>query len=129
MRSLRVGHALADGTTSARSSSPDQLEQDLGLPRGSVATRAPSSCIGGERLERDTDGYFLEPALFVSTSNDMRVNREEIFGPIATVVTAADADEALALANDTRVRAVGRRVHDVARARGAVPGRAARPAS
>ena len=56
---------------------------------------------GGARLERETEGYFLEPALFVGTSNDMRVNREEIFGPIATVIRATDADEALALANDT----------------------------
>ena len=63
--------------------------------------RAPASAFGGARLERETDGYFLEPALFVDTSNEMRVNREEVFGPIATVIRASEADEALALANDT----------------------------
>jgi aldehyde dehydrogenase (NAD+) len=52
-------------------------------------------------LERDTEGYYLEPALLVGTTNDMRINREEIFGPIASVVKANDPEHALALANDT----------------------------
>jgi aldehyde dehydrogenase (NAD+) len=100
MRSLRVGHALADETDVGPVVSADQLEQDLDyltIGRGEGAELV----YGGARLERETEGYFLEPALFVGTSNDMRVNREEIFGPIATVIRATDADEALALANDT----------------------------
>jgi aldehyde dehydrogenase (NAD+) len=56
---------------------------------------------GGERLERNKPGYFMRPALFAETSNDMRINREEIFGPVATVIRAEDYDQALALANDT----------------------------
>ncbi len=100
MRSLRVGHALGDDTDIGPVVSADQLEQDLeylavGSGEGAELVQ------GGARLERETDGYFLEPALFVSTANEMRVNREEIFGPIATVIRAGDADEALALANDT----------------------------
>jgi aldehyde dehydrogenase (NAD+) len=100
MRSLRVGHALADDTDVGPVVSADQLEQDLDyltIGRGEGAELV----YGGARLERETEGYFLEPALFVGTSNEMRVNREEIFGPIATVIRATDADEALALANDT----------------------------
>ena len=100
MRSLRVGHALGDDTDIGPVVSADQLEQDLeylAVGRGEGAELVQ----GGARLERETDGYFLEPALFVSTANEMRVNREEIFGPIATVISAGDADEALALANDT----------------------------
>jgi aldehyde dehydrogenase (NAD+) len=100
MRSLRVGHALADDTDVGPVVSADQLEQDLDyltVGRGEGAELVH----GGARLERETEGYFLEPALFVGTSNEMRVNREEIFGPIATVIRASDADEALALANDT----------------------------
>jgi aldehyde dehydrogenase (NAD+) len=100
MRSLRVGHALADDTDVGPVVSADQLEQDLDyltVGRGEGAELVH----GGARLERETEGYFLEPALFVGTSNEMRVNREEIFGPIATVIRATDADEALALANDT----------------------------
>ena len=56
---------------------------------------------GGDRLKRDTDGYYMAPALFTDTTNDMRLNREEVFGPIATVIRVKDYDEALAVANDT----------------------------
>ena len=84
MRSLRVGHALADDTQIGPVVSADQLAQDedyLAIGRDEGAEIA----FGGERLERETEGYYLEPALMVGTTNDMRVNREEIFGPIATV--------------------------------------------
>jgi aldehyde dehydrogenase (NAD+) len=57
---------------------------------------------GGERLNRSKEGYYLQPALFTETSNDMRVNREEIFGPVATVIRVKGYDEALAVANDTQ---------------------------
>jgi aldehyde dehydrogenase (NAD+) len=56
---------------------------------------------GGDVLERPTEGYYLRPALLAGTTNDMRVNRDEIFGPIATVQRADDPEHALALANDT----------------------------
>jgi aldehyde dehydrogenase (NAD+) len=100
MRTLRVGNALADDTQIGPVVSDEQLQQDLeyleiGEKEG--ADRA----FGGAQLERDTEGYYLEPALLVGTTNDMRINREEIFGPIASVVRADDADHALALANDT----------------------------
>ena len=55
---------------------------------------------GGERLALETEGYYLSPALFTGTRNDMRVNREEMFAPIACVIEAGDYGEALALAND-----------------------------
>jgi alpha-ketoglutaric semialdehyde dehydrogenase len=98
--SLRVGHALADGTQIGPVVDPNQLEQDedyLRIGREEGAEVA----IGGERLERDTDGYYLAPAVLVNTTNDMRVNREEIFGPVATVVKVTGPDEALSTANDT----------------------------
>jgi aldehyde dehydrogenase (NAD+) len=100
IRDLRVGHALEDGTQIGPVVDESQLRQDqeyLEIGRGEGATLA----WGGERVERDSDGYYLSPALLVDTTNDMRVNREEIFGPIATVVKVADAEEALAVANDT----------------------------
>jgi aldehyde dehydrogenase (NAD+) len=100
MGTLRVGHALADDIDIGPVVSAEQLEQDLEYLDVGRGEGAELLC-GGSRLERATEGYFLEPALFVETSNEMRVNREEIFGPIATVVRAADPDEALALANDT----------------------------
>jgi aldehyde dehydrogenase (NAD+) len=100
MRSLRVGHALAEGTDIGPVVSAAQLEQDLDYL--AIARDEGAELVqGGDVVERETEGYFLEPALFVGTSNEMRVNREEIFGPIASVVRAGDPDEALALANDT----------------------------
>jgi aldehyde dehydrogenase (NAD+) len=100
MRALRVGHALEDGTQIGPVVDESQLKQDEDYLQVGRAEGAELAW-GCERLERDTDGLFLSPALLVKTTNDMRVNREEIFGPIATVVKVADANEALAVANDT----------------------------
>ena len=55
----------------------------------------------GERLNRDTKGFYLSPALFTGTKNDMRINREEVFGPVASVIKVDSYDEALSVANDT----------------------------
>jgi aldehyde dehydrogenase (NAD+) len=57
--------------------------------------------LGGQRLNRETRGHFMAPALFTEARNDMRIAREEIFGPIAAVIRVKDYDEALAAANDT----------------------------
>ncbi len=99
-KTLRVGHALADGTEIGPAVSAEQLAQDLDYLQVGREEGAELAW-GGERLELETDGYFVQPALLVGTTNDMRVNREEIFGPVATVVRAEDPDHALALANDT----------------------------
>ena len=57
--------------------------------------------VGGERVKGAKEGFYLAPTLFTDATNQMRIAREEIFGPIAAVVRAKDYDEALALANDT----------------------------
>ena len=56
---------------------------------------------GGERVERATPGFYLTPAVLTHATNDMRSSREEIFGPVASVIRARDYDEALAIANDS----------------------------
>jgi aldehyde dehydrogenase (NAD+) len=56
---------------------------------------------GGERLRRETDGYYMSPAIFTETSGAMRINREEIFGPVAAVIRVKNYEEAIAMANDT----------------------------
>ena len=68
---------------------------DIGRQEG-----ATLAC-GGFELERPTRGHYLSPALFVNATADMRIAREEIFGPVACVIPADDYDHALALANDT----------------------------
>jgi aldehyde dehydrogenase (NAD+) len=97
---LRVDNALTPGTEIGPVVERPQLDTDLeyiAVGRQEGATLA----VGGERVARATDGYFLSPALFVDATNAMRISREEIFGPVACVIRAANYDEALAVANDT----------------------------
>ena len=77
-----------------------QLEQDekyIAIGRDEGARLV----FGGERLNRETPGFYLQPALFTETTNAMRISREEIFGPVANVIRVKDYDEALHVANDT----------------------------
>jgi aldehyde dehydrogenase (NAD+) len=56
---------------------------------------------GGERLSLGTEGFYMAPALLTDTTPAMRINREEVFGPVASVIRVKGYDEALAVANDT----------------------------
>jgi aldehyde dehydrogenase (NAD+) len=100
MAEINVGNALADGTDVGPVSSQLQLEQDLDyirIGRDEGATLVA----GGERLKRETDGFYISPALFTDCSPTMRINREEIFGPVASVIRVKNYEEALFMANDT----------------------------
>ena len=57
--------------------------------------------LGGSRVLEETGGYFVEPTIFDTVSNDMRIAREEIFGPVLSAITFSDEDEAIRIANDT----------------------------
>jgi len=100
MKGLVVDDAVKEGTHIGPVVDQGQLDQDeryLAIGREEGATLH----WGGERLNRVTPGFYLQPALFTETTPDMRINREEIFGPVASVIKVADYDEALAVANDT----------------------------
>jgi len=100
IKTLKVDDALKDGTDIGPVVDQKQLEQDLeyiDLGKREGARLA----VGGERLKRATDGFYLQPALFTESTPAMRINREEIFGPVASVIRVRDYDEALAVANDT----------------------------
>ena len=100
LRRLVVDDALKAGTQIGPVVDEKQLAQDLryvDIGRDEGARLA----WGGERLNRETPGFYLQPALFTETSNAMRINREEIFGPVASVIRVDGYDEALAVANDT----------------------------
>jgi acyl-CoA reductase-like NAD-dependent aldehyde dehydrogenase len=56
---------------------------------------------GGARALEDTGGYYMEPTVFTGVSNDMRIAREEIFGPVLSLLTFSSDDEAIKIANDT----------------------------
>ena len=95
-----VGHALDNESEIGPVVSQAQLEKDLSYVELGRQEGAKHLC-GGVKVNRETDGHFLSPALFVDASNDMRINREEIFGPVTAVIPAGHYEEALELANDT----------------------------
>ncbi|MFM2345789.1 MAG: hypothetical protein RL654_542 [Pseudomonadota bacterium] len=102
LQRLRVGDARRPGTGMGPVADRSQLDTDLGyiaLGRQEGARLA----FGGEALAEvdGQPGFYLQPTLFVDTDNAMRINREEIFGPVASVIRVRDAGEALAVANDT----------------------------
>jgi aldehyde dehydrogenase (NAD+) len=100
LSALKVDNALTQGTEIGPVVDKPQLDTDLeyiGVGQKEGARLA----VGGERISRATDGYYLSPALFVEATNSMRISREEIFGPVACVIRAKNYDEALAIANDT----------------------------
>lgn len=97
---LVIGDALDAKTQIGPVVDQTQLKQDedyIAIGRQEGAELA----FGGERLERETPGFYLRPALFLGSTNAMRISREEIFGPVANVIRVKDYDEALTVANDT----------------------------
>ena len=100
MKSLKVDDALADGTDIGPVVDQNQFDKDLEYLEIGRAEGAELAT-GGRTLERSKKGYYLEPALFTKTTPDMRINKEEIFGPVASVVRVSDYEEALEIANDT----------------------------
>lgn len=99
MAALQVGHALDPSTKIGPVASEKQLQSNLSYV--SIAKEAGLEVIGGERLALETEGFFQRPGLFLCGDNTSRVAREEIFGPLATVIRFDDFDEGLAIANDT----------------------------
>ena len=100
MAGLKVGDALQSGIDIGPVSSLSQLEQDLayvdiGKAEGALLVA------GGERLKLSTDGFFMAPALLTDTTAGMRINREEVFGPVASIIRVKGYEEALAEANNT----------------------------
>ena len=100
LKGLVVDNALKAGTHIGPVVDESQMGQDekyLAIGREEGAKLA----FGGERLTRETPGFYLQPALFTEATNQMRISREEIFGPVASVIRVKDYDEALHTANDT----------------------------
>ena len=100
LKGVVVDNALKQGTHIGPVVDESQLQQDMDyieIGRKEGAKLA----FGGERLNRETPGFYLQPALFTEATNQMRISREEIFGPVASVIRVKNYEEALATANDT----------------------------
>ncbi|MCR5857981.1 aldehyde dehydrogenase family protein [Mesorhizobium sp. J428] len=103
MKALKVDDARKKGTDIGPVVDDKQLEQNLRYV--SIAAAEGAKLVaGGETIDKNDDGapgYYMRPALFAETTAAMRINREEVFGPVVSVIRAKNYDEALALANDT----------------------------
>ena len=99
-KSFKVGNGLDDGVEMGPAVSKGELEKDLRYVEAGRAEGA-TLLVGGGRPEREElkQGYFVEPTIFDEVSPDMKIAREEIFGPVLSVFEAKDVDEAVALAN------------------------------
>ena len=100
MATLKIGDALAAGIDIGPVSSLSQLQQDLDYVAIGQAEGAQLAA-GGTRLERSTEGFYMAPALLLDTTSAMRINREEVFGPVASVIRVKDYEAALAESNNT----------------------------
>ena len=96
---LRVGNALDRATEIGPVVDGRQLDKDLSYL--DIAAKEGGQVFGGQTLQRTTNGFFLAPALITETNSGMRINQEEVFGPIASVIRVEDYEEALQVANDT----------------------------
>ena len=98
-RGIKVGDPSAPGTQLGPLISHEQLQRVTGYieeGRRGGATLAT----GGRTLETGAGGYFIEPTVFTDVTPDMRIAQEEIFGPVLSVMTFEDEEEALRIANN-----------------------------
>ncbi|MCA2409105.1 aldehyde dehydrogenase family protein [Rhizobium leguminosarum bv. viciae 248] len=100
LKTLVVDNALKAGTHIGPVVDERQLKTDTDYIEIGKSEGAKLA-FGGEVISRDTPGFYLQPTLFTQATNQMRISREEIFGPVVSVIRAKDYDEALAIANDT----------------------------
>jgi len=100
-KTLKVGDPLDPSVLLGPIVSKRQLERVMGYV--AIGKEEGANLLaGGNRLGGQlSDGYFIEPTVFSNVNNNMRIAREEIFGPVISVIPFHDADEALRLANDT----------------------------
>ena len=99
-RAMKVGHALGAGTQMGPVVSQQQLDENLAYVDLGKSEGAELAC-GGQRLEMPHDGFYMSPGVFLNTTNDMRINQEEMFAPLTSVIKVGSFDEALAVVNDT----------------------------
>ncbi|MEU2541071.1 NADP-dependent succinic semialdehyde dehydrogenase [Streptomyces iakyrus] len=98
MKALKVGDPMADDTQVGPLSSEQGLRDLEELVDDAVRSGAQVLC-GGERP--DGPGWYYTPTILAGITREMRIHREEAFGPVATLYRAADLDEAVLIANDS----------------------------
>ena len=100
LQGLSIDDACKAGTHIGPVVDQSQLDQDQSYVQ--IGQKEGANLVyGGELLNRETPGFYMAPALFTDVKNDMRIAREEVFGPVAVVIRAKDYEDALHIANDT----------------------------
>ena len=99
-KKVRIGSAMDPLTQMGPQAHQEQLEKtlrylDIGQSEGARLVA------GGTRPSGLGDGYFVNPTVFADVTNDMRIAREEIFGPVVSVIRFKSEDEVIAMANQT----------------------------
>jgi len=97
---IRPGDPLDPKTRMGAIVDDTQLERVLGYIEAGTSEGAALH-LGGSRVREETGGYYVEPTIFDAVSNDMRIAREEIFGPVLSAISFDELDDAIAIANDT----------------------------
>lgn len=97
---IRVGNPLDEGTQMGPQTSLDQLEKieyyvNKGIDEGATLL------LGGERNKNIQNGYYFTPTVFGDVTNDMTIAREEIFGPVLSIIRFKNEEEVIQQANDT----------------------------
>jgi alpha-ketoglutaric semialdehyde dehydrogenase len=100
LEGLRIGHALDETSQIGPVVDRRQYEQNLSFVELGIREGARLA-FGGTPLKRETEGFYMSPALFVDAQPDMRIATDEVFGPFAAVIRVKNYEEALAIANDT----------------------------
>ncbi len=97
-KSLKIGPGIEKNTDLTPVISENQLQKVEGYARSGIQEGAEAAH-GGKRIQRD--GYFMEPTILNNVKQDMTVAREEIFGPVLSILEYEDQEEAIKIANDT----------------------------
>ena len=79
----------------------DYMDRVLGYVRSGLSDGADLR-MGGERVRVETGGFYVEPTVFDGVTNDMQIAREEIFGPVLSVIAFEEPEEAVRIANDSK---------------------------
>lgn len=99
VKNIKTGHPLDTDTMIGAQASQEQQEKILSLI--DVGRKEGAEVLtGGHARQEIEEGYYIEPTILKGT-NDMTVFRDEIFGPVLSVTTFKDFDEAIKIANDT----------------------------
>ena len=104
---VRVGNPREDGTQVGPIISKKQFDQVQNYINKGIEEGAELFYGGPGKPEGLEKGYFARPTIFINVDNQMTIAQEEIFGPVMSVITYNDLDEAIQIANDTKYGLAG----------------------